>query len=799
MKMLRNPHIIFVLLLFPSVWCLSQNPQSLVNYIDSRVGTFNDGSNCVIGPQLPFGSINPSPQTPDGDHDGYNPDKPVRGFGQLHVSGTGWGKYGQIFVSPQIGLSVGEEDHDSPKSNELANPYEYGVTLTRYNIRTEFTPSYHAAIYRFIFPESENANVLIDLSHNIPHDIATYIGGTIWQGTIGIDSVHSRISGFGKYSGGFGDGNYSIYFIAEFNRMPVSVGTWKNEIIHVHDTVSSITIDNDRVGAFFKFQTKTNDTIYLKIAVSFKSINRANIWLNQEIADWNYNKVKSFAKNSWNRELSEIQIETDSLNDKKIFYSAMYHAMLMPRNRTNDMAGFAKDVPVWDDHYADWDTWRSLFPLMALINPEMVAGNVNSFIERFKVNKRVRDAYIAGNDMVEEQGGNNVDNIIVDAYVKGVAGIDWNKAYAIIKNDADSERAGWQGSGNYTINDSLMDSYKTIGWIPAGIMSCSKSLEYSYNDYCASVIAQRLGKTDDYTKYFNRSQLWINLWNPNASSDGFKGFIVPKSKTGSFLDIDLKKNWGSWKDYFYEGNSWTYSLFVPHQFPSLVWLSGGKNTFADKLDYAFKNNLIDYSNEPAFLAVYSFIYAGRPDLASYWIRKLLVNGYSLKGYPGNDDSGAMSSWYIFNSMGFFPNAGQPVYYLIGSLFKKVTLTIANNKQIIIEAENASKANFYVQSCTVNGRAWNKAWILQDSIKNGAEIKFVMGATPSNWAKDDTSFRYFPTKSDTLLLEVKKNNLLNSFYYSGYADLFSENIYLYGCFSEKISGVYPTLIINKSSD
>jgi predicted alpha-1,2-mannosidase len=773
----------------------TQNSDSLVNYVDLRIGTYNDGSNCVIGPQMPFGSINPSPQTPGGNMAGYDPSQPIRGFGQLHVSGTGWGKYGQIFVSPQIGLAVGENDHDSPKSNETAHPYEYGVTLNRYNIRTEFVPSFHSAMYRFVFPESANANVLIDLTHNIPMDIASYIGGSVSQGTISIDQANMGISGFGKYSGGFGSGDYIVYFSAIFNRNPDSVGTWLNGKIQNRNLTGSIIKTNDRVGAYFKFKTKANDTLVMKISVSFKSIEQANTWLNKEIPDWNYEKLKTDAKITWNNELSKIRIETESLTDVKIFYTAMYHAMLMPRNRTDDMHGFPEGNPVWDDQYAVWDTWRSLFPLMALINPSMVAGNINSFIERFKLNTYVHDAYIAGNDMAEEQGGNNPDNIIADAYIKGLDGVDWNEAYTVIKHDADAERAGWQGKDNFGISDTIMGSYKTEGWIPAGIMSCSKSLEYSYNDFCAAQISKGLGKSDDYNKYFERSQLWINLWNPSAKSDGYKGFIVPKNTKGSFLDIDLKTNWGSWKEYFYEGNSWTYSLFVPHEFPRLIWLSGGNSTYAAKLDYAFNNNLIEYSNEPAFLAVYSFIYACRPDMTSFWVRKLLLNGFSLTGYPGNDDSGAMSSWYIFNSMGFFPNAGQNIYYLTGSLFNKVTLTLADKKQLIIETENTSKTNIYVQSCTLNGKAWDKAWLVHDSIKNGAVIKFVMGPNPSSWAKNDSSFKYYGTGSDSILT-MSQNKMVFTPYYSGYPVPFADYAHIRTYIPENIKTVRLNLYNSK---
>jgi putative alpha-1,2-mannosidase len=233
----------------------------------------------------------------------------------------------------------------------------------------------------------------------------------------------------------------------------------------------------------------------------------------------------------------------------------------------------------------------------------------------------------------------------------------------------------------------------------------------------------------------------VNLWNPDAQSDSYTGFIVPKNADGSWVNIDIKKNWGSWQDYFYEGSSWTYSYFVPHQLDKLVYLSGGAEKFAAKLDYGFKNGLIDYANEPAFLAVQAFHYASRPDLASYWVRKLMTTKYSLKGYPGNDDSGAMSSWYIFSSLGFFPNAGQDIYYLVGSSFTKSTVSLGENKTISIEAQNASMTNIYIQSCIINGKDWTKSWFSQADIKDGATIKFVMGPNPSNWAKTDESLKY----------------------------------------------------------
>ncbi|MBC7889682.1 MAG: glycoside hydrolase family 92 protein [Ferruginibacter sp.] len=700
----------------------AQTKKLHVDYVDNFIGVRDNNSNCVIGPQLPFGSINPSPQTQRGQDDGYHPKEPIRGFGQLHVSATGWGTNGQIFLSPQTGLAVGDKEHDSPKSNEKATPYEYQVTLNRYNIATRVSPSYHSAIYQFTFPKSDSSNLLLDITHNIPMDIKTIIGGEVSGGKVTIDG--SYVTGNAVYRGGFGGGNYSVYFVAEVSKKPIQKGTWLNGAISIGSASQGLLKKNDRVGAILNFSTKANEIIYLKIAVSYKSIEQAKAWLDAEIPGFDYRTVKETAKSIWNNTLSKIDISVGTETEKTIFYSALYHAHLMPRDRTNDSQNFGKDVPVWDDHFAVWDTWRTVYPLHVLINPGMVSGTINSFIARSKKFGFVKDAFVNGNDMGVEQGGNNIDNIIADAYVKGIQGVDWNEAYKLMRSQAETER---KGIGYGRPDSSKM--YKELGWIPAGKMSCSVTLEYAYNDFCAAQMAKKLGTESDYKKYLDRSGKWENLWNPEAESDGFKGFIVPKRLGSGFVPIDIKKEWGSWRDYFYEGSSWTYSYFIPHQFEKLVQLSGGKKMFAKKLAYAFENKLIDYGNEPAFLAVQAFHYADRSDLASYYVRKLMRDRYSLDGYMQNDDSGAMSSWYIFSAMGFFPNAGQNIYYLTGAAFSSVSMKLANGKNLRITAKNASDKNIYIQSCRINGRQWNKSWFIHQDIENGGTIEFVMGNKP----------------------------------------------------------------------
>ncbi len=713
----------------------STTDTALADIVDPFIGVRDDVSNCVIGPQLPFGSINPSPQTPNGSHDGYAPDEPIRGFGQLQVSGTGWGKYGQVFVSPQTGLAVGEKSHDSPKSNEAAKAYGYSVRLDRYGIDVDLTPSIHSAIYRFTFPKSDSSNILIDITHNIPMDIATFVGGKVSAGEVSIDTGQTcSVSGDGTYSGGFGDGSYQVFFYAEFDRKPARFGTWINGKIERGRLRESLAKTDDRVGAYVGFSTSENEQILMRIAVSLRSVARAKQWLEDEIPDWDFEAVRDTAKAAWNRALGKIEVEggTDSL--KTMFYTALYHAMLMPRDRTGDIKGYPEDAPLWDDEYAVWDTWRTMFPLMELVDPDMVRGNINSFITRYKVNHEVRDAFVAGIDMNAEQGGDNVDNVIADAYVKGLTGVNWDEAYEVVKHDADFERKGFTGLGGKKVSNGNENAYREMGWIPAGIMSCSKTLEFAYNDYCAAEIARGLDKMDDYRKYLRRSTEWENLWNPKAASDGFSGFIVPKRADGSWVKIDPKKNWGSWHDYFYEGSSWTYSYFVPHEFERLVALCGGRKEYAERLEHALENNLIDYSNEPSFLTIPTFDYARRPDLASYWMRKVMDTKYTMNGYPGNDDSGAMSSWFVFAAMGFFPNAGQDYYYLHGPAFTGVTIHLQNGKSIRIVGENASPANVYVQSLRVNGVEWDRPYITQADLENGAVLDFVMGSKPSYWGK-----------------------------------------------------------------
>jgi len=740
MKALRNQAaglgIFSLLAIFP----LAGAPlHGLSDNVNPFMGVTGRG-NTVVGPQLPWGSISPSPDTEDGSSDGYNPQKGIRGFSQLHVSGTGsCGKYGQFLISPQIGLNTLETGHDSEKSAETARVYEYKVHLNNYNISCELAPAAHAAIYRFTFPKSDAASILIDLGHSIPESMSR--AGYMDEGEVSVDPAKQVITGWGNYWGGWSAEPVRLYFAACYDTPGSAFGTWKNDTVASSVAVQAAGHRKDRIGAYVQFKTGAGQQVRLKIGVSFSSQARALSYLEQEIPAWDYARVKADAVAAWNGKLGQIQLEGASPEQASVFYSAFYNTMRMPKDRTGDNPGWVSAEPYWDDYYCVWDTWKTLFPLHVLLHESMVRDNIKAFLDRFKNNGRVQDAFVGGNDRyykwigddrpewLGNQGGDDVDNVVADAMVKGVGGVDWAAAGQMVMSHAEQNRAPV-----YRAQDR--------GWIPYRKyefgLYCSRTLEFCYHDFCTAEMARALGRTNDCQRYLKRSRGWENLWNPAAESDGKKGFIAPRWMNGEWVNFDPKGERaaispGGVDRSFYEGSAWMYSYFLPHDFARLIELSGGATAYCDKLQYALSHELIDFSNEPSFLTPFSFIYAGRPDLCAFWVRKNL-DSYNQNGFPGDEDSGAMSAWYVFAALGLMPNAGQDVYLLNGPKFARATLTMENGRQIIIEGINAAPGNLYVQSLKVNGAPWPRAWLRHADLKNGATLQFVMGPQPSDWGR-----------------------------------------------------------------
>lgn len=710
---------------------LAQSPQH-VDYVNTSIGVIDNRScNCVIGPQLPYGSINPSPQTENGDMDGYHPDYPILGFGQLHVSGTGWGTYGHFLVSPQIGLAVGTDEHGSSHNGDITKAYYYKTNLERYGIAVEIAPSHYSAIYRFTFPASGESHILFDASQSIASDIVKKMNGTVLENSATIDPATGKIRMMIKYVGGWPGAPYYLYLAGQYNKPAKEVGVWKGKNIFPGQyTVEKDTVRGQHIGAYCKFATAKNEEVMLKLALSFSSCDRAEELLTNEIPGWDFERVKENGKNIWENKLSSIDIETPSEEQKTIFYSALYRFYTLARDRTLDNSKWKTNQPFWDDNYAFWDTFRTAYPLLTLIDEPAMRDNILALIDRFKHNGYVYDGFVAGIDRKDEQGGNDVDHIIVDAYLKGVRGVDWKEAYKILKYNADNQRLGHQ---SWHDGNDICKMYREQGWIPEWVMSSSQTLEYAYNDYSVALMAKGLGYKDDYAKYETRSHKWVNLWNPDLESYGYTGFIDARRKDGTFVGIEATRYGGSWKSPFYEATSWTYSYYMPHDFDKLIELMGGREKFVERLDFGFNKGLIRYVNEPGFLTTRAFTHAGRPDLSSYWVHDIMRKGYDLKGYPENDDTGSMGSWYVFCSMGFFPNAGQDYYYLNAPLYNKSVVRLSGNHRLTIIA-NASKENIYIKSCKVNGKEWNSPIIRHTDIANGGTIEMELSDVPTEWGK-----------------------------------------------------------------
>lgn len=704
MKIQKVSVFLFSWLMLCSV-CCAENKSPAIDCVDMFMGV-QGASNCVIGPQLPHGSVNPSPQTPEGGHGGYAPGQPIRGFGQLHVSGIGWGRYGQIFLSPQTGFNAAEDGHDSSKSEELATPYYYKVKLERYGILTEVSPTHHCAFYRLTYPRSSDPNILLDMKHNIPQHIVPIVKGHFLGGHIDFEPTTGVLSGYGEYEGGFGNAApYKVYFYMQTD-VPLKE-------VKVTDKGAKAMYARLRLP-------KNVGAVNLKIAVSFKSVDNAAYYFHTEVADRSFEDVKEEARRAWEKVFATIQVEGATDEERKLFYTAMYHSFVMPRERTGDHPYWNSGLPHLDDHYCVWDTWRTKYPLMALINESFVAKTICSFIDRFAHDGVCTPTYTSAMEWEMKQGGDDVDNIIADAFVKNIQGFDREKAYELVKWNALNAR------------DSL---YLQYGYVPetGARMSGSYTMEYAYNDYCGAQVAGIMGDNETADYLLKRSEQWEYLFNPTTDSHGFKGFIVPRTKDGTWIPIDPAKRCGSWVEYFYEGNSWVYTLFTPHRFDRLVDLCGGKEEMIRRLEYGFEHELIELDNEPGFLSPFIFTHCDRPDLTAKAVEQIRKNHFSLKtGYPENEDSGAMGAWYIFTSIGFFPNAGQDFYYLLPPKFENVTLTMENGKQIRVITQKQSADACYIESVTLNGKRLDRPYIRHSEISEGATLVYRLTDKENAW-------------------------------------------------------------------
>jgi len=727
-----------LLILLYAIFSLGLLPSSLAAQRASQIDPFlgvDGGGNVFPGALVPFGILKAGPDMGNNNGNaGWLPGAPINGFSQTHMSGTGGGaKYGNILIQPTVG-PVLPSDHASAAKAEHASAGSYGVTLARYGIDVEIASARRAAIYRITYPTSQQSNLLIDAGHCL----SSYPNQNENQKVVA-SAVHvvspSAVQGYTTVTGGwnFQPTTYTVYFYAESDTQATASGTWKEGSAHP-DVSTEETSGGSTAGAWLSFPTHAAQTVQLKIGISFVSLEQARQNAASEIAGFDFSRTRTAAAALWDKALSPIQIEGASQEELQQFSTALYHAMFQPTDHTGENPLFVSQEPYYDDYYAIWDTFRTSAPLLTLIAEDRESAMVRSLVDIYRHEGWLPDGR-SGGYTGRLQGGTDADMVIVDGFLKQLPGIDWQTAYQAVVTDAENipRNPIMEGRGD-------LADWRTLGYlsIEGTDRPASKHMEYAANDYAIALFAKGLGKERDSAKYLERSRYWRNLWNAEAADHGFKGFIWPRYRDGrwkSSFDPLLSGTWG--EDNFYEGNSWTYSLFVPQDVAGLIEQAGGTETFLRRLDAFFDvPHRYDVGNEPGFLAPYLYIWAGRPDKTAERVREILARSFRAgqKGLPGNDDSGAMSSWYAFGRMGFFPNAGQDVYLIGSPAYRKSTLHLAEGKTFTIEAEGLTDKAIYVVRAKLNGKPLDRAWLRHREIVSGGRLVLTMADKPAEWGR-----------------------------------------------------------------
>ncbi len=747
-KRILHIGVLWSVLLTLPISLYSQNHK----YVDPLIGSEGLG-NVFIGPSAPYGMVKPGPDNDKGANSGYSADinKEIYGFSQVHVSGTGGGpKYGNISVMPFSSESdMPSKDQTSLRSDEQVRLGYYSVMLDEWKIQTQITTSDRAAFYHFSYPHGVKRFVKIDLGKFLGEPSIPNPDAREAQQFVGSELEivsDTEVRGYSRIRGGWNNGSaYTVYFSAVFDQPIAEYSSWKGEKIYKHQKIQVDT--GDKTGTILFFDGE-NDDIQMKIGISFLSPLKARANIDHEIPHWDFNQTLHQTQQKWEDIFNRLEVNDDASDElKTMLYTGLYHTMLMPVDRTGENPKWENNGSYYDDFYAIWDTYRSSSPLITLLTPSRQVDIVNAMLEIFKRDGYMPDAR-SGNSNGRTQGGSNGEVVIADAFVKGLQGIKYKVALEAMLKDATIPPGGneeKEGRGGLTDYNRL--GYVSTDFVRAG----NRTLEYAYNDYCLAIVAKAVKRRGEYWRFIKQADNWQNLWR-DIEDHGSRGFIMPKDAHGNWVDsIQCNAKYGRisyvpytpvmqdwpicvcwWCGFFYEASSWEYSLSVPHDVAKLVELSGGKEAFKNRLNTLFDKGLYNVANEPSFLSPNLYHWIGRPDLSNERIHQIIDANYNTRanGIPGNDDSGAMSSWLAFHMIGLYPNAGQSYYLINAPYFQKTTIHQENGKDFIIEAKNFSEHDKYIQSVQLNGVDYTKAFIEHGDIVKGGTLTIIMGSKPS---------------------------------------------------------------------
>jgi predicted alpha-1,2-mannosidase len=704
----------------------SKKPESPVDFVNPFIGTGGHG-HTYPGASVPFGMVQLSPDTRLNGWDGcsayHYSDSLVYGFSHTHLSGTGISDYADILLMPvteQYRYENGNTEYGWESAfqhkNERAKPGYYSVLLDRYGIKAELTADARTGMHRYIFPEGSSRKIILDLKH---------------RDFVLASSIHPKgkneISGERRSRAWAQDQIlfYDLAFSEDYDSIQLIV----------HDTLmpqlNQAEGKNLKAIIYFK---KSNEPILVKVGISAVSEEGARLNRTTEIPDWDFDRQRKKARSLWEDELNKIEIEGATDEQKRVFYTALYHSYLNP-NLYMDVDGKYRGTDM-QVHQADnfsnytvfslWDTFRATHPLFTLTQRGRTRDFILTFLHQYQNGGQLPVWELSANYTGCMIGYHSVP-VIVDAYAKGIRDFDLELAYKAMRHSAEMHHLG-------------LDAYRAKGYIEINDEpeSVSKTLEYAYDDWCIAQIARELHDTTAYKEYIQRAQSYKNLFNPAT------GFMQPKKDNIWKTPFDPRE-----VDFnFTEANSWQYSFFVPQDVQTLIALHGGDAAFSAKLDSLFTapsetsgrhqsdiTGLIGqyaHGNEPSHHMAYLYNYAGKPWKSQKILRQIMDELYSNQpdGLSGNEDCGQMSSWYVLSTVGFYPvTPGSPDYVIGTPLFKKSTIHLENGKSFVIEAQDVSPKNIYIQSARLNGKKYSKSYISQNDIMQGGKLLLIMGPEP----------------------------------------------------------------------
>ena len=744
-----------------------------ISYVNCMIGTGGD-ANLLPVASVPFGMVQIGADT-HLNNSGYKYSAhEIIGFSQTHMSGGGCNDFKDIMFFPVsdpswIGRTQYPDKVSSPfsHSKELAEPGYYKVKLLDSDIDVELSATERCGVHRYTYPKGKPQQLIVDLKYG--HNSGCTVCPGYNYDTVRVTHVeiidNYTIKGYRISDGWLNSVNVNFY--AQFSKPFSVVQVYENKQLK-HNLKA---LSGRDVKLVLQFDDKDDKPLVARVGISPVSMEGAMKNLQAEVNTWDFDHVKNQAQQTWNKELSAIQINDESSPQKEMFYTYLYRTLFYPmlysdvngEFRSSDHQVHSGNFRYFAGVLGLWDTFRAQNPMITILRPDVMNDLMKTFLEHFKNSGQLPQWTGAGVENLCMIGYPAMP-VIADAYKKGIRDFDVQQLYKAMKVSANVDTFGFS-EGNCVYKGAI--NYKRYGFIPCEkeINSVAKSLEFNYGDWCIAQMAKMLGRQADYNFYIRRAGGYKNLYDSQTK------LLRPKHADGSWrtpFDPVFTNHYHPGDDYC-EGTAYQWTFFVPHDTQGLATLMGGKDVFATQLDSLFiRSSAIHdggqgspdlnpdgmigqyaHANEPGHHTIYLFNTVGQPWKTQKWISTVMKNLYhtTTDGLCGNDDTGQMSAWYVFSAMGFYPvTHGDGIYYIGTPLFRELSLKHKNGT-LSIKANRVSKENIYIQSVTLNEKAYSKNWLRHEDIFSGnAKLVFEMGNTPNkNWGSETTGLP--PSMSD----------------------------------------------------